>query len=1650
MRYPATRFALLWLTSLATLLPAALLAQLSVSFSSDKPGDCAPAQITFTHSITGASPNARLLWDLGNGNTSTLASPSATYLQPGQYTVRLTVTDGALQASSTETVTVYNNPTVDFKVLERKVCIPDAATFIAEVNPGSGQVQTLTWAFGDGTTRTEWGNLEVSHNYTQPQVATVALSVANSFGCHTAVVKRDIVEILPPILIEAAPDKDFVCARGDRVNFTNTSTGPGTLTYRWTFGDGTTSTQRTPQKVYNQSGTYEARLRVTSSEGCSKQSDPMTIHVDNFVTSFSEPTLLCEQDFLTLENTSKPQPTETIWTIGNDDPVSLPGNFPIGYFMNERGPLKVTMQNTFGTCVQNMTRTITVQPRPQLTGFIAELAGKCGAPDTIRLRDTTATANRWQWRTDFSSTPFSTQQQAAFVATFNSSFIISLVVTNPQGCTQNASTVVSVRAPQANIFLRSSTSTAGQQSCGPFTAVFAAQANDSIVAYNWSFSNGGSSTLREPEHSFTTTGNHTITLNYRLANGCTGVATYTVSVFGKPVANFEALNTSRTLCGPTPGSLRFTGTGATTGLFWNFDYDNNPQGYTSASSWSYNKDTTYTVALIAINGPCRDTIVKKNFFTVLPPFPRITRADNTCDGTRGRVTFAHETRKGITGTWTFGDGTTAPFDPNEPTIAHTYTQSGTYTVSLRVTNGACEMLAGITAQVLLKQNPQFALGAQEVCGRENFNFSVTGLESNPRGATFNHHYFFTKWEEGRSGTLFDGSYNVPWNTRWLTNVEGTANSNSFAPREIRAIIQSSGFGCLDTTNFVNLRFRGAQAGFQIVQDSLCFQQQVVFRDTSRATGSSSIVSRRWLFGDGTSRTTSEGGLVNHRYTRPGRYWVELEVTDAAGCRVQTRSARFVDVSGPQVAFSMGPDAVPLNETVFFNNQTNPGSIGTTRYLWDFGDGNTSTDFFAQHTFPRAGTYRIQLIGINELTGCRDTATRTLLVRPFNTAFQIGTSFVHSSNCPPVLVQFNNTSFGGVSYEWDFGDGTGSASFSPAHMYTRPGVYPIALRVFGFNGLEGTFRDTVTIGLPEATFAATPLFGCTEQQIGFRAQSKNVTDYLWDFGDGTLRQNQDANTTHGYLSPGRYQPRLLVSDSNGCMQALALPDTIVIDSLSVSLAQVPKSLCDTATLLLQPQIQSVSTGGGTAGFTYSWQIEYGTATTPLNGREVRYAFDRPGRYILRFRVQTPFGCDKTTTDTLVVVAGARALITGPDSTCVNTPITLGGNTTQGTAGVTWRWLIGTNQTFAVQNPPVQNFAQPGTVPVQLITTFNQCADTARKLLTIHPNPQVQLANRSVVSCLGRGVSLQASGAATWQWSPAAGLSNINTASPLANPNQNTTYTVTGTSLQGCVASDTVRVRVVQPVQVNLSPANADICAGGQVTLNATGAAQWQWIQNTSGLSTTNQPNVVATPAATTTYTLVGRDADGCFADTAQATIVVHPLPTVNAGPDQEIVSGNSLQLEAATTGTIARYAWTPPTDLSCTACPNPVATPRIATAYVVTVTTDKGCTAMDTVRITLSCGDAYYIPTAFTPNGDGLNDYFYVLGGGGTVKLIRLYSRWGQLIFERSNVQVNDRTAGWDGTLNGKPAPTASYIYTAVIECADGTVYEYKGSVLLLR
>ncbi len=310
-------------------------------------------------------------------------------------------------------------------------------------------------------------------------------------------------------------------------------------------------------------------------------------------------------------------------------------------------------------------------------------------------------------------------------------------------------------------------------------------------------------------------------------------------------------------------------------------------------------------------------------------------------------------------------------------------------------------------------------------------------------------------------------------------------------------------------------------------------------------------------------------------------------------------------------------------------------------------------------------------------------------------------------------------------------------------------------------------------------------------------------------------------------------------------------------------------------------------------------------------------------------------------------------------------------------------------------------------------------------------------------------MSAGGGGTYAWTPATGLNNTATATVIASPKNNTTYTVTVTSSKGCINKDSVLVEVVHPFTMQ-AEIKEMICSGKNISLKVSGADAYQWIGNTTGLNNITIANPIAAPLATTNYTVTGTDANKCFTDTANITVTVQPAPVVDAGVSTTIPAGTPYQLNASSGNDVVKWSWSPPAYLSCTNCLAPIATPAQDEIYTLTVTNAAGCTAFDTVAVKLFCTDSrIYIPNAFTPDNDGINDLFSITGQGiRIINHLKIYNRWGELVFQHDNFMVGDKSGSWNGRYKGELAPPGTYVYFAELSCNEKT-FTQKGNVTVI-
>ncbi|MBZ0097737.1 MAG: gliding motility-associated C-terminal domain-containing protein, partial [Taibaiella sp.] len=359
------------------------------------------------------------------------------------------------------------------------------------------------------------------------------------------------------------------------------------------------------------------------------------------------------------------------------------------------------------------------------------------------------------------------------------------------------------------------------------------------------------------------------------------------------------------------------------------------------------------------------------------------------------------------------------------------------------------------------------------------------------------------------------------------------------------------------------------------------------------------------------------------------------------------------------------------------------------------------------------------------------------------------------------------------------------------------------------------------------------------------------------------------------------------------------------------------------------------------------------------------------------------------------------------------------------------------------------ANPASTTVYTVTGVDSigCKATDNVTVTVNPLPAIN-AGEDVTACEGVPVQLNATGGVNYTWLPAAGLSCTNCPDPVATLNNTTTYTVNGTDANGCTNIDAVTVNIINRQEVSYSRDDS-ICIGEEIELFATGGTHYTW-SPADNLSNAGGANTKASPASTTQYRVIIKQGD-CFIDTGYATIFVFGPPEINAGPDQHLQGGNEVRLETRSSN-VATYEWTPADGLSCTGCANPVASPRRTTTYLVRVASAQGCTAEDDVTVYITCsGDQLFIANTFTPNNDGVNDLFFPQGKGlTTVQRFSVYSRWGELLFDRQNIPLNDATYGWDGTYKSEPLKPDVFVYVVRAVCEDGQPIEIKGDISLIR
>ena len=1009
---------------LILLLHCATFGQPSAAFTADTLSGCSPIVVHFTDQSTGNPSQWK--WDLGNGVISVLQNPSTTYFNAGTYNVKLVVRNGGGSDSivKSQLITVYPNPVVNFAASDTSGCFPFAVQFTDLSTTESGSIINHSWDFGDGDTSISGNPL---HMYTTAGNFSVTVKVTNNYGCTRTFSKTKYIKVIEGVAAGFANTSPAKCTSPVTVNFTNTSTGPGSLSYTWNFGDGTSTDMSNPAHTYSDPGSYTVSLTTVSSLGCLDTITKVNlITVGSITSQFNIPDSVCQDQELSIINTTNPSPAGSSWDFG-DGTTSSEIN-PVKKYRSP-GMFVIKLVNQFSGCTDSINKSVFVKTAPT-ADFAADNTRSCKTPFTVQFKNQTAGNNTYIW--DFGDGATSTDINPAHTYVDTGSYSVKLIVFNENGCedTLVRQEYIQIRRPAITL------NNLPQKGCIPLTISPGSTvvADEPVVNYLWDFGDGTTANVAHPTHTYTAAGTYTVSLVIATASGCTDtvVMPEAVRVGNKPHASFTVNPTD--VCAFQ--AIQFTDNSTGNPDQWLWQFGDGGSSILQNPSYLYQDTGYFSVTLITWSNTCPDTIKLNNIVHIKPPIAKFTMERNCKD--KYLVDFVNLSVGATNWSWDFGDG----MNSNEQNPSHVYAATGIYQAVLTVTNGTCTHTANQEILIIDAKVDLVADNAMS-CKGATIHFSGRNIDTT----------LIASWH----WNFGDGDSSI---------IPATAfhNYNTPGTYTVSLAIQDV-LGCYDTAQ-VPVTVFGPTARFSPSIPSLCLRNNgpIIFTDSSRSDGAHAILKWIWDYGDGTIDSTSSPPYT-HLYSTAGSYDVSLTVADNYGCRDAVTNEASVVIADPKASFYSPDTMTCTDKPVNFVNTSNGKGL---QYQWSFGDNQHSIDVNPIHHYSGTGDYIVSLF-INDRYGCKDSISKKTYINVSTpkALFEVSDTF---TSCPPLLVKFADSSLSYTSLQWDFDDGNHSNLENPSHYYTLPGTYFPKLIVTGPGGCTDSSRKKIDVRGPRVALA----------------------------------------------------------------------------------------------------------------------------------------------------------------------------------------------------------------------------------------------------------------------------------------------------------------------------------------------------------------------------------------------------------------------------------------------------------------------------------------------------------------------------------------------------------------------------------------------------
>ena len=1600
-------------------------------------------------------------WDFGNGLTSTDQNPVMVFY-PGVYDVTLKVSDSLSMdvLHISDVIRVYELPQVNFSANITSGCLPLEVSF-EDLSLSSAPIVSWFWDFGDG------GNDTVqnpSYLYNSSNEFDVSLLVVDSNLCSSISTKLSYIisEQRPQLDFTANPE--FSCLNSQQVDFINNTQSSQTLNYKWSFGDGHTSNLSNPTHFYASQGIYNVKLVATSSV-CSDsiiKFDYINVDAVLDVDFTVDDSIVCEGDHIvSFEELASSHVTDWYWDFGDGNSSVLAN--PSHIYSNSGVydvALKVYKQ---GNCMQQLTKQqfIEVLPKPTVN-FKASDSVACQIPFLIELEDSTFNAVSWTWK--FNNSFIGNNQYQQFLIDSIGFYDVFLEVFDDNGCKNSLIKHDYIQIDPVEIDFTSDL----QSGCNPLEVKFIPQVYSlsTVTDYQWHFGNGLQSYYEQPLHLYTAGGNYDISITVKNQLGCMTSSFKSDYIKVTDPANSLFSSSANTICGNDSVLFFDLSTSADPITSWYWDFGGAPYLNSNFQNPIHIfPDTGYhSISLITEVSGCFDTVSIDSFIYVGSPIALFYPVQN-CENYNS-IQFHNESVDYDSCIWYFGDGNIS-YD-NHPN--HNYSSYGVYEVTLEVFNDGANCTGEIIKEIAVEPPyPNLMIDSA---------FSSEGCP--PLTVLF---HDISPYSDENPNSPYNVADKILFGDgNWSHN--NYQNTYDYPGYYSVQHIVGSPLGCIDTVTYDSLiHVFNTQANISVGNILNCNPFTLELFDASFSEDT--IIGWNWI-SDG--QTKSQNNPV-FTYFNEGVYDVFLEIITKDGCKDTIVAYDLVEYIIPNAIVDY-ESQICLNDTVHFISNSYGNNIN---HDWSF---NTINNYSVQQKFTAMGIQQEFLIVTDE-NQCVDTSFIVIDVLKPVADFVVDQ---HTSNCPPLLCGFiDGSSSSVVSWEWSFSDSSLYQLQNPSKLFLESGSFDVQLIVIDSLGCSDTLKidDAIQINGPSGNFSISDLEVCAEEPVHFSVNTQNSNDIIWDFGDGNFSSN--FTETHFYNQVGSYYPKLILTSVFGCQQII-VQDSIIVGNNTVFIDEIDDvSVCFGDSVLLDIQtnglleswtptigvidtlslntlirvdtttlyIVSVKDGncinndsilvtvydkvvdpeyfienqlceGEEVSFVENTQLLYDYSFNwEIQGASFNYnptiVFDSSGTFPVKLTLfNDSTTCYSSLTDTIFINKNPIANAGSDISVCEQDSFVLNAI---GEGSFLWDGIYLGQELFL--------YADTTQEYELLVTDSNGCQSLDNVLVNVKPLPKIHLIGELSL-CLGDTLHLQSFDNSIYHWGSTFTSNEFKT-----RPTSSHSISVGKYSEANCYNELIFKVEVFDTNSIELIKPSV-ICEGEFFSLdlevNGPSVLNVDW--SIGGQTYNSYPiDVLLDLAGYYNVEIIIENIHGCLSrETILNGIEVNNTPNSTFYQlNKEISQINNTASFKPKNQHYKLYSWDfGDGNLSNDVLPKNEYVMTGNYIVILEVENEQMCTSKDTLNLLVNKDYTCWIPNAFTPNNDGLDDLFMPIGNTINDYFIFIYNSWGELIFENKN-------NGWNGELlNGLEAQIGVYTYAIYTTDENGKHRNYHGEIHLLR